>query len=74
MAGQQQPRANLKIAAGAVVCNECELRGDITVGARTVIHPKARILATAGPIVIGENNLIEEQVGSAKPLKRNFFS
>ncbi|XP_009582564.1 PREDICTED: dynactin subunit 6, partial [Fulmarus glacialis] len=28
---------------------------------RTVIHPKARIIAEAGPIVIGEGNLIEEQ-------------
>lgn len=25
------------------------------------MHPKARILADAGPIIIGENNLIEEQ-------------
>ena len=30
-------------------------------GPRTVIHPKARIIAEAGPIVIGEGNLIEEQ-------------
>merc|ERR1711893_215140 len=35
--------------------------GDITVGTRTVIHPKARIIAEAGPIIIGENNLIEER-------------
>lgn len=26
-----------------------------------MIHPKARIIAEAGPIVIGEGNLIEEQ-------------
>ena len=31
-------------------------------GARTVVHPKARIIAEGGPIVIGESNLIEEQV------------
>ncbi|KFQ81361.1 Dynactin subunit 6, partial [Phaethon lepturus] len=30
-------------------------------GPRTVIHPKAKIIAEAGPIVIGEGNLIEEQ-------------
>ena len=53
-------RSSIKIAPGAVVCGECELRGDITIGARSVIHPRARILAEAGPIVIGENNLIEE--------------
>lgn len=50
-----------KIAAGAVVCVESEIKGDVTIGARTVVHPKARIIAEAGPIVIGEGNLIEEQ-------------
>ena len=30
----------------------------VTIGPRTVIHPKARILAEAGPIFIGEGNLI----------------
>nr|ALS04445.1 dynactin subunit 4 [Acartia pacifica] len=54
-------KSNIKIAPGAIVCNECELKGDISIGAKTVIHPKARIIAEAGPIIIGENNLIEEQ-------------
>ncbi|XP_051572200.1 dynactin subunit 6 isoform X2 [Myxocyprinus asiaticus] len=54
-------RFNVKIAAGAVVCVESEIRGDVTIGSRTVVHPKARIIAEAGPIVIGEGNLIEEQ-------------
>ncbi|KAI8770532.1 dynactin subunit 6 [Biomphalaria glabrata] len=53
---------NLKIMAGALVCEDCELIGDITIGARTVIHPKARIIAEAGPIIIGEFNIIEELV------------
>lgn len=52
---------SLKIAAGAVVVSECELHGDISIGSRTVVHPKARIIADAGPIVIGEGNLIEER-------------
>jgi len=52
---------NIKIAPGAIVCNECELKGDITIGTKTVIHPKAKIIAESGPIIIGENNLIEEQ-------------
>ncbi|KAM6949470.1 dynactin subunit 6-like [Aplochiton taeniatus] len=52
---------SVKIAAGAVVCVESEIRGDVTIGARTVVHPKARIIAEAGPIIIGEGNLIEEQ-------------
>ena len=46
-------KGSVKISAGAVVCNESELRGDITIGARTVIHPKAKILAESGPIIIG---------------------
>ncbi len=51
----------LHISPGAVVCNESSLVGEVSVGARTVVHPKARIVAEAGPIFIGENNLIEEQ-------------
>ncbi|GIX94746.1 dynactin subunit 6 [Caerostris extrusa] len=50
------------IGPGAVVCKESELVGEITIGSRTVIHPKARIIAEDGPIIIGESNLIEEQV------------
>lgn len=53
---------SLKIASGVVVCKDCELHGDITIGNRTVIHPTVKIIAEAGPIIIGENNLIEEQV------------
>lgn len=52
---------SLKVAAGAVVVSECELHGDITIGSRTVVHPKARIIAEGGPIIIGEGNLIEER-------------
>ena len=32
----------------------------MTIGPRTVVHPKARIIAEAGPIFIGEGNLIGE--------------
>lgn len=31
-------------------------------GTKTVIHPKVRIIAEGGPIIIGDGNLIEEQV------------
>ncbi|VDK26706.1 unnamed protein product [Anisakis simplex] len=53
---------NLRItlAADAVVCKEATLFGDISVGAGTVVHPAAEIKATNGPIVIGENNNVEE--------------
>ncbi|XP_072261525.1 dynactin subunit 6 [Pyxicephalus adspersus] len=57
----QLQQKSVKIAPGAVVCVECEIKGDVTIGPRTVIHPKARIYAEAGPIIIGEGNLIEEQ-------------
>lgn len=43
------------------MCEESKLRGDITIGAGTIIHPSAVIIAEAGPIIIGEHCLIEEQ-------------
>lgn len=52
---------NIKIGKGAVVCAEADLKGDVTIGEKTVIHPKVKILAYGGPIVIGESCLIEEQ-------------
>ncbi|XP_053158169.1 dynactin subunit 6-like [Hemicordylus capensis] len=57
----EKVQKSVKIAPGAVVCVESEIKGDVTIGPRTVIHTKARIIAEAGPIVIGEGNLIEEQ-------------
>ncbi|XP_018334172.1 dynactin subunit 6-like [Agrilus planipennis] len=51
----------IKIVSGAIVCEECKLRGDVTIGGGTIIHPSASIIAEAGPIIIGENCLIEEQ-------------
>lgn len=61
-AKEMSNKGNLKVAAGAVVCQEAEIEGDVTIGARTVIHPKARVIAEGGPIIIGDNNLIEEHV------------
>ncbi|CBY08025.1 unnamed protein product [Oikopleura dioica] len=54
----------IKIEKGAVVCVEAQIEGDFSVeiGAKTVIHPKARIIAERGPIKIGTDNLIEEYV------------
>ncbi|XP_050306102.1 dynactin subunit 6 [Anthonomus grandis grandis] len=54
-------RNSIKIFPGALVCEESKLRGDITIGSGTIIHPGATITAEAGPIIIGENCLIEEQ-------------
>ncbi|KAJ8924464.1 hypothetical protein NQ315_007261 [Exocentrus adspersus] len=55
-------RNNIKILPGALVCEESKLRGDITIGSGTIVHPSATIIAEAGPIIIGECCLIEEQV------------
>uniref|UniRef100_A0A8C8YG29 Dynactin subunit 6 n=1 Tax=Prolemur simus TaxID=1328070 RepID=A0A8C8YG29_PROSS len=57
----EKTQKSVKIAPGAVVCVESEIREDIIIGPRTVIHPKARIIAEARTIVIGESNLTEEQ-------------
>ncbi|MEE6460377.1 hypothetical protein FKM82_000937 [Ascaphus truei] len=62
---------SVKIAPGAVVCVESEIKGDVTIGPRTVVHPKARIIAEAGPIIIGEGNLIEEQALIINSLPEN---
>lgn len=51
---------SVKIAVGALVCEESILKGDITIGPKTIIHPRASIIAEAGPIIIGEGNIIEE--------------
>lgn len=65
--GQGSSNPNVKIASGAMVCEDCELIGDITIGSRTIIHPKVKIVAEAGPIVIGDFNIIEELVTITNP-------
>ncbi|KAG8906291.1 hypothetical protein FRB99_007160 [Tulasnella sp. 403] len=57
---QRQDR--FTIHSKAVVCQDVDLKGDITIGSGTIIHPKATIFAIAGPIVIGSNCIIEEAV------------
>lgn len=44
------------------------------VGARTVIHPKVRIIAEAGPVIIGEYNIIEELVHITNQLVHSFYN
>ncbi|XP_065674815.1 dynactin subunit 6 isoform X2 [Hydra vulgaris] len=51
----------IKINPGALVCNEAEIIGDVSIGVKTIVHPKARIIADKGSIIIGDGNLIEEQ-------------
>lgn len=46
----------------AIVCAETVLKGDITISPGCIIHPSATIIAEAGPIILGENCLVEEYV------------
>ncbi|GMT32479.1 hypothetical protein PFISCL1PPCAC_23776 [Pristionchus fissidentatus] len=54
----EQPK--IDIHPRAVVCNEVTITGEVTIGSDCVVHPKAIIRATRGPIIIGDRNLIEE--------------
>ncbi|KZV67647.1 trimeric LpxA-like protein [Peniophora sp. CONT] len=53
-------RDKFNIHSKAVVCQDVELKGDITIGAGTIVHPKATVFAIAGPIIIGAGCIIEE--------------
>lgn len=44
----------------ALICQDADLKGDITIGAGSVIHPKATLFAVAGPIVLGVDCIVEE--------------
>ncbi|KAJ9477805.1 Dynactin subunit 6 [Pseudozyma hubeiensis] len=54
------PRDNLTVGTRVIIAQDADLRGEISVGSGTVIHPKATILALQGPISIGTNCIIEE--------------
>ncbi|XP_005181594.2 dynactin subunit 6 [Musca domestica] len=51
---------DVKIMNKSIVCEDSTLRGDITISQGCVIHPSASILAEAGPIILGENCIVEE--------------
>ena len=53
---------SVHIGEGSVVCSSAVLEGEVSTGFRTIVHPLARIIARGGPIVIGDNNIIEEKV------------
>lgn len=53
----------LKCPLSTLICKEkTVIVGDVTIGQECVVHPTAHIVAKNGPIVIGNNNLIEERV------------
>ena len=49
------------------------ISGEVSIGPGTVINPMAKILAISGPIVIGENNLIEENAVIINELAPNMY-
>ncbi|GFZ46253.1 hypothetical protein JCM24511_04500 [Saitozyma sp. JCM 24511] len=44
----------------ALIAQDSDLRGDITLGPGCIVHPKAAILALGAPIVIGADCVVEE--------------
>ena len=48
-----------KIGAGAIIAAGSIMKGDVTIGPGTVVETGARILAEAGPIIIGGGNIIQ---------------
>ncbi|CAG8643245.1 1110_t:CDS:10 [Ambispora leptoticha] len=56
------PKEQFAIGKRAVVCQDTEMKGEIDIGSGTVLHPQCKILAESGPIIIGSNNIIEENV------------
>lgn len=54
--------AFLHLGASCVVCSEALLTGPhpIRLGAGCIVHPRARIDSSLGPITIGANNVLEE--------------
>ncbi|ETS59945.1 hypothetical protein PaG_05927 [Moesziomyces aphidis] len=53
-------RDNLIVGTRVIIAQDADLRGEISVGSGTVIHPKATILALQAPISIGSDCIIEE--------------
>lgn len=54
----------LRIAPDAVVSKDVEILGNnvIEIGARCVVHPRCRLDATYGDIIIGAGCILEELV------------
>ncbi|OTF69640.1 hypothetical protein BLA29_006852 [Euroglyphus maynei] len=56
-------KETVKISYSSIICTEhTRIEGDVTIGLKNVIHPTAKIIAECGPIIIGDYNLIEENV------------
>ncbi|BGP39857.1 hypothetical protein JCM10450v2_003830 [Rhodotorula kratochvilovae] len=61
---------SFKVGSRTVVVQDCDLRGDITIGSGTVLQPRCTVLAVGGPIIFGSNNIVEENVVIVNRLKQ----
>ncbi|GAA5873863.1 hypothetical protein JCM8547_008623 [Rhodosporidiobolus lusitaniae] len=50
----------VSVGTKTVVVHDCELHGDITLGSGTILQPRCTIIAHGGPIIFGQNNIVEE--------------
>ena len=57
------PKPPTKISPSAIIPDNAILTGTypITIGANTVIHPRAKLVSTHGPITIGDFTIISER-------------
>ncbi|GAA5878797.1 hypothetical protein JCM16303_007186 [Sporobolomyces ruberrimus] len=61
---------SFNIGTKCVIVADSDLRGEITIGSGSVLQPRCTILALSGPIIIGSNNIIEENVVIVNRLKQ----
>lgn len=52
--------ARITAHSSALIAQDTILRGDVTIGQGCIIHPRATIDASLGPIVIGSDCVVEE--------------
>ncbi|KAK8869898.1 hypothetical protein IAR55_000466 [Kwoniella newhampshirensis] len=62
MSRSAAPPTRIAADSTSLICQDTDLRGDITIGPGVVVHPKVTILALGGPIVIGAECIVEELV------------
>ncbi|KAF9885207.1 hypothetical protein FE257_000658 [Aspergillus nanangensis] len=63
------PRAPVTIHPTATIADTAIFHGThpISIGAGTIVHPRARIYSYEGPVIIGENCIISEKVSIGAP-------
>ncbi|GAA5844389.1 hypothetical protein JCM3766R1_006377 [Sporobolomyces carnicolor] len=61
---------SFKIGSKCLILADCDMRGDISIGDGCVIQPRCTLLALSGPIVLGTDNVLEENVVIVNRLRR----